>query len=696
MPACSERWPRWTSGTLAKDVDRDVRRSGVEFGGTGEVEPFRLDLVPRVITADEWALLERGLAQRVRALDRFVADAYGKQEIVEAGVLPGRVLESCDHFERRLVGLPAPPVRVAIAGLDLVRDRDGRFHVLEDNVRTPSGTTYTLAARETLDRHLPSGLAERRRPLDDVLDTIAETLRAAAPEGVDDPSIVVLSDGPSNSAWYEHERIARALSIPVVTCAELSVSGDRLIARVNGRRMPVDVVYRRTNEDRLEDERGKLTDVGAALFAPLRAGRVTCVNAFGAGVADDKLMHAYVEKMVRFYLAEEPLLGSVRTYDVGVPDVRSAVLERIDELVIKPRAGYGGVGVVVPRTPSRRTCGGSQPRSPAIPKATWPRRRSCSRATRRPPDGRLEPRHIDLRPFVLLAGDTARVVPGGLTRVALEPGRAGREQLARGRRQGHVGAVVSRPPLVGVSTSEVRRAADHSVVPQGEPSRRELALGERYLDSVRSAGGLPVILTPVHGSAIDPLLDAARRRLPVRRARPAPVGLWGGGAREARPDRAGARPVRARAGAAGGPPRRARARHLPRRAGAERGARRHPASAPSRPVREVEHRQQASGRQVTHEVKLASDSRLAKLMGRTEVGVNSFHHQAPATLGPGLRAVGRAADGTVEALESGAKGFVFGVQWHAEGLVEMPEHFALFEGLVQAGAEHSAAELRAA
>jgi uncharacterized circularly permuted ATP-grasp superfamily protein len=406
-------------GALAENVHRDVRRNGVEFGGSGEVEPFRLDLVPRVITADEWALLERGLAQRVRALDRFVADAYDKQEIVEAGVLPRRVLESCDHFERRLVGLPAPPVRVAIAGLDLVRDPDGRFHVLEDNVRTPSGMTYTLAARETLDRHLPSGLAERRRPLGDVLDTVAETLWAATPDGVDDPSVVVLSDGPSNSAWYEHERIARALSIPVVTCAELSVSGDRLTARVDGRRMPVDVVYRRTNEDRLEDERGQLTDVGAALFASLRAGTVTCVNAFGAGVADDKLMHAYVEEMVRFYLAEEPLLGAVRTYDVGVPDVRSAVLERIDELVIKPRAGYGGVGVLVAphaeRHDVRRTAAeiARDPEGYVAQETIMLSRHPTASG------GRLEPRHIDLRPFVLLAGDTARVIPGGLTRVAL-------------------------------------------------------------------------------------------------------------------------------------------------------------------------------------------------------------------------------------------------------------------------------------
>jgi putative glutamine amidotransferase len=259
-----------------------------------------------------------------------------------------------------------------------------------------------------------------------------------------------------------------------------------------------------------------------------------------------------------------------------------------------------------------------------------------------------------------------------------------------------VGAVVSRPPLVGVSTSEVRRAAEHSVVPQGEPSRRELALSERYLDSVRSAGGLPVILTPVHGSAIDPLLERldavclsggpdlhpsaygaeaheqlgptepeldlfelALARRAVRRGTPV-LGIC-----------RGAQVLNVALGGT-------LHQHLPDLSG------------------ELEHRQQASGRQVTHDVKLAPESRLAKLIGRTEVGVNSFHHQAPDTLARGLRVVGRAADGTVEAIEGGGKGFVFGVQWHAECLVEMPEHFALFEGLVQAGAEHSAAELRAA
>jgi putative glutamine amidotransferase len=259
-----------------------------------------------------------------------------------------------------------------------------------------------------------------------------------------------------------------------------------------------------------------------------------------------------------------------------------------------------------------------------------------------------------------------------------------------------MGAVVSRPPLVGVSTSEVRRASDHSVVPQGEPSRRELALGERYLDAVRSAGGLPVILTPVHGSAIDPLLE----RLDA-------VCLSGGP--DLHPSAYGAE-----AHSELGPTepeldlfelalvRRAVGRGMPV-LGVCRGAQvlnvalggtlhQHLPDLGG----ELEHRQQAPGRETTHEVKLAPDSRLAKMVGRPELQVNSFHHQAPATLGSGLRAVGTAADGIVEAVENAGKGFVYGVQWHAECLVERPEHFALFEGLVQAGAEHSAAALRAA
>jgi uncharacterized circularly permuted ATP-grasp superfamily protein len=395
------------------------RERGVLFGGE-DPDPFRLDPVPRLLDAREWEDLERGLAQRVRALDAFVADAYAGQEIVRAGVVPERALQSCDHFEPRLVGLPPPPVRVGIAGLDLVRATNGRFYVLEDNVRTPSGIAYMLAAREALDRHLPEGVARGRVSLDGTIEAVGATLRAAAPERVDDPVVVLLSDGPENSAWYEHERIAEELSIELVTLADLEVAGDRLETRVEGRRKLVDVVYRRTNEDRLEDEGGALTDVGAALLGPIRAGTLSCVNAFGSGVADDKLMHAYVEEMIRFYLAEEPLLGSVSTYDLAVPEVRAKALERIDELVVKPRAGYGGHGVVVAphaQPGDVRELADEVAESPGdyvVQELVMISRHPTAT------ENGLEPRHVDLRPFVLLTHDAVRVLPGGLSRVALE------------------------------------------------------------------------------------------------------------------------------------------------------------------------------------------------------------------------------------------------------------------------------------
>jgi uncharacterized circularly permuted ATP-grasp superfamily protein len=407
---------------LAEAVAAEAADRGVSFVLGGVEDTFTLDPVPRLIAADEWSLLERGLAQRVRALDRFVADAYADQEILAAGVLPERALESCDHFEPRLVGLPAPPVRTAVAGLDVVRGAEGRFGVLEDNVRTPSGVAYTLAARECLDAQLPSWLADGRRSLDGAEELLACTLRGAAPEGVGDPSAVILSDGAENSAWYEHQRLARLLEIPIVTLGDLSVRAGRLEARAGRGRQRVDVVYRRTDEDRLTDEQGELTDVGAKLLEPIENGTVTCVNAFGTGVADDKLVHAYVENIVRFYLGEEPLLPSVRTYDPDVPEQRDEVLDRIDELVIKPRSGYGGQGVVVAPHAEEddvRAVAEAVHDDPA----SFVAQETVMISTHPTVIGdHLEPRHVDLRPFVFLTGEEAHVVAGGLTRVALDRG----------------------------------------------------------------------------------------------------------------------------------------------------------------------------------------------------------------------------------------------------------------------------------
>jgi uncharacterized circularly permuted ATP-grasp superfamily protein len=407
---------------LAEAVAGEAAERGVCFVHDGVPENFMLDPVPRLLDAKEWSPLEQGLAQRVLALDRFVADVYAEQAIVSAGVLPERALESCDHFEPRLVGLAPAPVRIGVAGLDLVRGAEGSFGVLEDNVRTPSGLAYALAARECLDSQLPSWLADRRRSYDDAVHSLGRTLSAAAPDGVGDPTIVLLSDGPENSAWFEHERLAQRLDIPIVGLDDLSVRGAHLEARTGRTRVRVDVVYRRTNEDRLSDDSGDLTGVGAKLFEPMAKGTLTCVNAFGTGVADDKLIHAYIEDIIRFYLGEEPLLPSVRTYDPDVPEQRDNVLDRIEELVIKPRTGHGGHGVVVAAHAQEDDVRAAAAAVHADP-ASFVAQDTVMISTHPTVIGdHLEPRHVDLRPFVFLADDEASVVPGGLTRVALERG----------------------------------------------------------------------------------------------------------------------------------------------------------------------------------------------------------------------------------------------------------------------------------
>lgn len=407
---------------LSKAVTGEAAERGVRFVHDGVPEAFTLDPVPRLIADDEWSPLARGLAQRIRALDRFVADVYAEREIVAAGVVPERALESCDHFEPRLVGLPPAPVRIAVAGLDVVRGAHGRFGVLEDNLRTPSGIAYALAARECIDAQLPAWLAEGRRSLDEIVERLGQTLRDAAPEDVADPTVVMLSDGPDNSAWYEHERLAQLLDIPVVTLEDLSIRGDRLEARVGRTRQRVDVLYRRTDEDRLTGASGDLTDVGAKLWEPIEKGKLSCVNAFGTGVADDKLLHAYVEDMVRFYLGEEPLVPSVTTYDPEMSEHRDAVLDRIDELVIKPRTGHGGHGVVVAPHADEDDVRAAHAAVHADPGAFIAQETVMISTHPTVIGDHLEPRHVDLRPFVFLAGDEARVVPGGLTRVALDRG----------------------------------------------------------------------------------------------------------------------------------------------------------------------------------------------------------------------------------------------------------------------------------
>jgi uncharacterized circularly permuted ATP-grasp superfamily protein len=360
----------------------------------------------------------------VRALELFVRDVYGERRIVRAGVVPAGSLEGARHYESQLMGMGGEPgTWITVAGLDVVRDSDGSFKVLEDNLRTPSGIAYAVATREVIGAHLapPAGL--RVRSLDAAFHTLGNALRAAARPGArEDPMVILLSDGKDNSAFYEHAAIARYLSLPLVHADQLSVRRGRLFAQLQGGEQAVDVVYRRTDEDRLTDDRGEPTAIGRLLLEPLQGGAIACVNAFGTGVADDKLLHAYVEDMVRFYLGEEPLLRSVPTYDPSQPDVLEMILARIDELVIKPRSGHGGYGVVIgphARSEDLRTAAAALSAAPERFVA-----QETIMLSRHPTvtDGRLELRHVDLRPFAISSGDAVHVLPGGLTRVAFESG----------------------------------------------------------------------------------------------------------------------------------------------------------------------------------------------------------------------------------------------------------------------------------
>jgi uncharacterized circularly permuted ATP-grasp superfamily protein len=404
-------------------VSGDMHSRGVAFKSAQGDTRFRADPIPRLIPGDEWDALAAGLAQRVRALNAFLADAYGERRIVHAGVVPEHVIEDAEGRDPWMENVHVPRGAYAgMAGLDVVRGADGRFLVLEDNLRTPSGLAYMDATRDVLEERLHESAHEPKRSIAGMYDALAAGLRASAHDGVDEPSIVVLSDGPTNSAWFEHETIARRLDLPIVSLAQLEPRAGRLYARIGTRLQPVDVLYRRTDEDRLADERGRPTPLAEALLDPLRKGTLACFNAFGTGLGDDKLVHAYVEEMVRFYLGEEPLIGSVATYDLGDSADRVAALSRLDELVVKPRTGFGGHGVVI------------------LPHASREDRKRIAGAIRRDPSpyvaqetialsrhpticgSRLEPRHVDLRPFVVTAGDDVHVIPGGLTRVAFDAG----------------------------------------------------------------------------------------------------------------------------------------------------------------------------------------------------------------------------------------------------------------------------------
>jgi uncharacterized circularly permuted ATP-grasp superfamily protein len=402
-------------GELRARVERSVSAHGLTFGPG---ESIAVDPVPRLIEADEWERLQAGLLQRARALNAFLLDAYGSQRIFDAGVVPERLLETSAGYAPAMRGLLDPEVPPAtVAGLDLIRDGDGELRVLEDNLRMPSGASYALALREVVAAEVEAPLSPR--PHGDYLERLGAALRAAAPDRREEPVVAILSDGPENGAWYEHERIGRELGLPIVAPDQLELSRERIFARISrGRRLQVDVLYRRQDADSLTEPDGSLTELGRLLLPALRSGRLRCANALGTGLADDKLAHAYVERMIDFYLGEEPSLRSVPSYDLSDEEDRRQAMERLDELVIKPRDGFGGQGVTI------------------MPRASEPDRKRALAVVRRRPErfiaqepveisshptvrgDSLRPRRIDLRPFVVSGPDGGSAMVGGLTRFA--------------------------------------------------------------------------------------------------------------------------------------------------------------------------------------------------------------------------------------------------------------------------------------
>ena len=399
---------------------------GVTFDIGGEERAFPIDILPRIITADVWADVEAGVQQRVRALEAFLADAYDAGRVFSDGVVPRAIVVTSDAFHREAGGIdPANGVRCHVAGIDLIRDEAGRFRVLEDNVRVPSGVSYVMTNRRAIGTALPEAMAEHRiRPVAGYPQRLLAALRAAAPPGVPDPTVVVLTPGVFNSAYFEHALLARTMGVELVEGRDLQCRRGRVLMRTTHGLEPVHVIYRRVDDEFLDPVQFRADSMLGCpgLVNAARAGNVTLANAIGNGIADDKLLYTYVPDLIRYYLAEDPLLPNVDTWRLGDLDAREEVLDRLDELVLKPVDGSGGKGIVIGPAASReeldrlRSAIIERPRrwiaQPVVGLSTVPTYA----------EGAMRPRHVDLRPFAVNDGDRVWVLPGGLTRVALPEG----------------------------------------------------------------------------------------------------------------------------------------------------------------------------------------------------------------------------------------------------------------------------------
>ncbi|MCX6468658.1 MAG: circularly permuted type 2 ATP-grasp protein [Corynebacteriales bacterium] len=399
---------------------------GITFSLSGQERPFPLDVVPRVISAAEWAKLERGITQRVKALEMFLDDIYGEQEILRDGVVPKRLVTSCEHFHRQAVGIKPPNgVRIHVAGIDLIRDEQGDFRVLEDNLRSPSGVSYVMENRRTMARVFPDLFSSHRvRAVADYSSQLLKALRASAAFNEADPNVVVLTPGVANLAYFEHSLLARQMGVELVEGRDLFCRDNVVYMCTTQGEQRVDVIYRRIDDDFLDPMQFRPDSMlgVAGLLNAARAGNVVISSAVGNGVGDDKLVYTYVPEIIEYYLGEKPSLGNVDTLRCWLDDEREEVLDRIDELVVKPVEGSGGYGIVFGPDATRDELDVLARKVRADPRG-WIAQPVVQLSTVPTKIGdRLQPRHVDLRPFAVNDGESVWVLPGGLTRVALPEG----------------------------------------------------------------------------------------------------------------------------------------------------------------------------------------------------------------------------------------------------------------------------------
>jgi uncharacterized circularly permuted ATP-grasp superfamily protein len=398
----------------------------VYSSGEGIEKIFPFDIIPRIITASEWDFIERGIKQRLLALNLFLKDVYHQQFILKDGIVPMDLIYSCPHYLREMQGVNVPhDIYVHIAGIDLIRDHDGTFYVLEDNLRTPSGVSYMIENREITKRIFPDLIPQNHvRPVTQYPNILYKNLMALSPGQVSAPNVVLLTPGIYNSAYFEHTTLARLMGIELVEGRDLVVENQKVYMKTTAGLQQVDVIYRRVDDEYLDPlvfNPESVLGVSGILSA-YRKGNVAIVNAIGNGVADDKAIYVYVPEMIRYYLNEEPILKNVPTYQLSKPDEREHVLSNISRMVVKKTNGSGGYGMLMGHAASDKEIHDYQveilkdPRQfiaqPVISLSNAP----CY------VNGKAQPRRIDLRPFALYGPSGIEIVPGGLTRVALKEG----------------------------------------------------------------------------------------------------------------------------------------------------------------------------------------------------------------------------------------------------------------------------------